>query len=143
MGTPYHIAIAFSGEEVLLNRVEANIVLNNLDDAISDLQILTDRRYSGADATITMDLLRSFFGAQGDPSFTDQLILLNYVLLERRKEFIGQGLRWFDLKRFGFAVTHNLQDEISTITLGPNDRRKVLQIPQSAIDVGGLKPNPR
>jgi hypothetical protein len=27
--------------------------------------------------------------------------------------------------------------------LGENDLRKVLQIPQNAIDVGGLEPNPR
>ena len=144
VGTPYHIAIAFSGEEVLLNRAESFAIQNDLDAAIADLQVLTDRRYSGAPAVITMDLLRSFFGAQNDPSFTNQLILLNYILLfERRKEFIAKGLRWFDIKRYGFSVTHNLQDEVSTIRLNANDPRKVLQIPQSAIDVGGLEPNPR
>ena len=143
VGLPYHIAIAFSGEEVLLNRVESNIYLNNLDEAIADLQIFTDRRYSGSPAVVTRDLLRAFFGAQNEPSFTDQDVLLNYVLLERRKEFIAQGLRWFDIKRYGISVVHNLQDEVSTIRLESDDRRKILQIPQSAIDVGGLTPNPR
>ena len=143
VGTPYHIAMAFTGEEVLLNRVEANVFLNNLDEAIADLQVLTNNRYSGAAAVITMDLLRSFFGAENDPTFTDQLILLNYVLFERQKEFIGQGLRWFDIKRYGITVVHDQQDQVSTIRLDSEDRRKVLQIPQSAIDVGGLEPNPR
>jgi len=142
-GLPYHIAIPFRGEEVLLNRAEAYIIQDRLDEAIADLQVLTDSRYSGGDPVITMDLLRQFFGAEDDPSFTDQLILLNYILLERRKEFIAQGMRWFDIKRYGLAVTHTLQDEQSTITLQPNDLRKVLQIPTTAVDVGGLEPNPR
>ncbi|MEM7108109.1 MAG: RagB/SusD family nutrient uptake outer membrane protein, partial [Bacteroidota bacterium] len=142
-GFPYHIAMAFTGEEVLLNRIEANVALNNLEEALSDLQVLTDNRYRGASAEITMDLLREFFGAENDPTFTDQLILLNYLLFERRKEFIGQGLRWFDIKRYGIAVVHDLEDQISTIRLDNDDRRRVLQIPQSAIDVGGLEPNPR
>lgn len=143
VGTPYYIAIAFSGEEVLLNRAESYIIQNDLDAAIADLQVLTDRRYSGAPAVITLERLRSFFGEEDNPAFSDQLILLNYILFERRKEFIAQGMRWFDIKRYGFSVTHNLQDEISTIRLNADDRRKVLQIPQSAIDVGGLEPNPR
>ena len=75
--------------------------------------------------------------------FRSQLILLNYVLFERQKEFIGQGLRWFDIKRYGITVVHDQQDQVSTIRLDSEDRRKVLQIPQSAIDVGGLEPNPR
>ncbi|WP_185154042.1 RagB/SusD family nutrient uptake outer membrane protein [Fulvivirga sp. M361] len=143
VGTPYHIAVAFTGEEVLLNKIESNIALNNLNEAIVDLQLFVERRYSGAAPVVTLERLRSFFGEDGNPSFTDQLVLLNYILLERRKEFIAQGLRWFDIKRYGFAVSHTLQDEISTIRLSADDPRKVLQIPQSAVDVGGLEPNPR
>jgi hypothetical protein len=54
-----------------------------------------------------------------------------------------QGMRWFDIKRLGIEVNHTLQDQISTITLEQDDLRKVLQIPKTAIEVGGLKPNPR
>lgn len=142
-GTPYHIGVMFKGEEVLLNRVEINIYQNNLTAALDDLQILTDRRYTGADVTLSMPLLRSFYGADNNPDFTDQDILLNYLLLERRKEFIGQGYRWFDIKRYQIQVTHLQSDGISTITLRSNDERKLLQIPPSAIDVGGLEKNPR
>jgi hypothetical protein len=53
-----------------------------------------------------------------------------------------EGLRWFDIKRFGLAVAHSLPDG-NTVTLSANDNRKVLQIPQAAIDVGGLEENPR
>ena len=141
-GLPYHIAIAFRGEEVLLNRAEANAFLGNVDAVIADLQILSEKRYSGSDINLTMELLRQFFGAENDPSFSDVDILLNYIILERRKEFIGQGMRWFDLKRYQIGVVHDLIDG-STITLSGNDERKAIQIPQSAIDVGGLEPNPR
>ncbi len=141
VGFPYHIAIAFRGEEVLLNRVECYIVNNDFDKAIADLQILSNKRYSGADVTLSMELLREFFG--NDPSLSDQFILLNYLLLERRKEFLMQGMRWFDIKRWGIEVTHVLEDDETEITLPFEDPRRVLQIPTSAIEVGGLEPNPR
>lgn len=143
VGTPYHIAIAFRGEEVLLNRVEANLYNNNIDEAIADLQVLTSRRYSGASPTLTMAMLRTWFGADDDPDFSDQDIILNYLLLERRKEFLGQGMRWFDVKRYGFTISHvgPSGDVIETLT--SDDNRKVLQIPTSAIEVGGLEPNER
>ena len=142
VGTPYHIAVIFSGEEVLLNRAEAYMLLGELDECLADLQVFVDRRYSGGDTELTMERLRAFFGAQNDPGFTDQLILLNYILFERQKEFIIQGLRWFDIKRYGLSVTHSLADG-STIFLGPNDPRRIFQIPKSAIEVGGLEPNDR
>ncbi len=143
VGFPYHIALAFRGEEVLLNRAEANVLLNRLDEALDDLQTLTDRRYSGGDIQLTIELIRNFFGAAGNPFVRDQDLLLEYTLLERRKEFIAQGLRWFDIKRYELPVDHILADEVSIIRLESDDLRKVLQIPESAVDVGGLNPNPR
>ncbi|MEQ8583924.1 MAG: RagB/SusD family nutrient uptake outer membrane protein [Marinoscillum sp.] len=142
VGLPYHIAISFSGEEVLLNRAEAYTIQNDLNGALADLNVFVARRYSGGNTTLTFENLRAFFGANNDPSFTDQLILLNYILFERRKEFIIQGLRWFDIKRYGISVTHDLSDG-STISLAGDDLRRILQIPQSAIEVGGLEPNER
>ena len=67
--------------------------------------------------------------------------IFNYLLDERRKEFLVQGLRWFDIKRFGLEVEH--RNPQGTFTLTANDPRKVLQIPKTAIDVGGLEPNAR
>jgi hypothetical protein len=51
-------------------------------------------------------------------------------------------MRWFDIKRYGIPVNHVLQNG-GVVTLEPDDERQVLQIPQAAIDVGGLEPNPR
>lgn len=143
VGFPYHIAIIFRGEEVLLNRMEAYTFTGQLDLALADLQVLLDRRFTGVpDKTLTFDRLREAFGVVQDPGFSNQLILLNLMLFERRKEFVAQGMRWFDLKRYEIPVTHVLQNG-SEVILEGDDLRKIFQIPQSAIDVGGLEPNPR
>ena len=140
VGYNYTIFLAFRGEEVLLNRAESYIRMNNLTAGLADLIVLASRRYRDIPAITTTQLtqaLRSYYG-----SSNDQLNAFVYLLDERQKEFIHEGLRWFDIKRFNFPVTHQLQDG-GQATLEPEDKRKVLQIPQSAIDVGGLEPNPR
>ena len=142
VGTPYHIGIMLRGEEVLFNRIECNIYLNNFQEAIDDLNILFRRRYSGEYEDVTLESLRTFIGVENDPTFSDFLVLFNVLIIEKRKEFIAQGMRWFDAKRWGLTMSHDLSDG-SLITLQPGDPRWVLQIPNSAIQVGGLEPNPR
>lgn len=136
VGLNYTIFLAFRGEEVLLNRAECYIQQNNLTAAIADLQLLANKRFRG-NSTITLPLLRAYYGTNND-----QLACFFYLLEERQREFMHEGMRWFDIKRFGFPVTHQL-DNGSIIRLEEDDDRKVLQIPQAAIDVAGLEPNPR
>jgi starch-binding outer membrane protein, SusD/RagB family len=135
VGLYYTIFPAFRGEEVLLNRAESYIQTNNLSAALADLQVLAQERYVG-NPTITLSALKNYYGTTNS-----QLAALVYVIDERQKEFMHEGLRWFDIKRFGFEVTHDTADGIAT--LEQDDDRKILQIPQAAIDVGGLAPNPR
>lgn len=143
-GLPYHIAIIFSGEEVLLNRAEAYALTGNVTGAFEDMKIFTSKRYSGSDNTLTMEKLRTFFGEPADQedAAIDRLILLNYILFERRKEFIIQGMRWFDIRRYEMQVQHT-QANGAVVTLDSDDPRRILQIPKSAQEVGGLKPNDR
>jgi len=140
VGFNYTIFLAFRGEEVLLNRAECYIAQNNVDAALADLLVLASRRYREIPTITPAQLkqaLRSYYG-----STNDQLNAFVYLLEERQKEFIHEGMRWFDIKRLDIPVTHMLQDG-GMITLDEEDNRKVLQIPQAAIDVGGLEPNPR
>lgn len=140
VGYNYTIFLAFRGEEVLLNRAECYIRQNNVTAGLNDLLLLASRRYRDIPAITAAQLtqgLREYFG-----SGNDQLNAFVYLLEERQKEFIHEGMRWFDIRRFQLPVTHVLQDG-TTITLDQEDNRKVLQIPQAAIDVGGLEPNPR
>ena len=141
-GLPYHIGILLRGEEVLFNRIESNIIFNNIDDAIRDFNVLFARRYSGENNQATMPSLRTFLGADNNPDFSDQDVLLNVLFIEKRKEFITQGLRWFDAKRYGISMSHDFPDG-STRTLEFEDPRWVFQIPLSAQQVSGLEPNPR
>lgn len=145
VGLNYTIFLGFRGEEVLLNRAESYIRQNNLGPALADLLLLAARRYR-PDETLNVGNLTVQQLAQGLRSYynsaNDQQNAFEYLMEERTKEFIHEGLRWFDIKRLGISVEHVLQDG-STITLEADDVRKVLQIPQAAIDVGGLEPNPR
>jgi hypothetical protein len=72
----------------------------------------------------------------------DQEAASLYVLDERQREFIHEGMRWFDIRRLDIPVTHVLDDG-SVIELAAEDLRKQIQIPKTAVDVSGLEPNPR
>lgn len=136
VGLNYTIMPALRGEEVLLNRAEAYIYENRIPEALADLQILVNYRYEN-DPAISINLLRNHYRENNG-----QIATLFFILEERRKEFIHEGLRWFDIKRYGFEVQHFTENG-SLIFLESDDNRKILQIPQAAIDVGGLEPNPR
>lgn len=137
VGFPYTIAMSFRGEEVLLNRAESYAQTNRLDEAVADLQLLSSQRYSEP-VTLTLDVIQDYIRS-GNPT---EDILRYLLFLERPKEFIHEGLRWFDIKRYGLEVTHSFPDG-SEITLTSNDNRKALQIPEAAQKIGELQPNPR
>jgi len=71
---------------------------------------------------------------------------LEIILLERRKELIGRGLRWSDLKRFNrdgaeITLTRTVNDE--NFTLPPNDLRYAIEIPEEVIKLSGMQQNPK
>ncbi|MEM6642928.1 MAG: RagB/SusD family nutrient uptake outer membrane protein [Bacteroidota bacterium] len=144
VGTPYHIGIMFRGEEVLFNRIECNIYLNNIQEAINDLNLLFRKRYSGEFEDVTLASLRTFLASifGSSDGISDLNVLFNVLIIEKRKEFIAQGMRWFDAKRWGLDMIHDLPDG-SLIALRDGDPRWAWQIPNSAIEVGGLEPNDR
>lgn len=73
-----------------------------------------------------------------DPSMEN---LLQCVLHLRRIETMEDGMRWFDIKRYGLEVTHKIgADRVETLTW--NDPRRALQIP-AEVASSGLEPNIR
>jgi starch-binding outer membrane protein, SusD/RagB family len=136
VGFNYTIFPAFRGEEVLLNRAESYTEKNQTTQAIADLQHFVRYRYE-AQPTVTLSVLRNYYGTSNN-----QEALRRFIRDERQKEFMHEGLRWFDIKRFNLPVVHDYPQNVFE-TLQANDLRKVLQIPQAALDVGGLEPNPR
>ena len=136
VGYNYTIMPVFRGEEVLLNRAEAYVNTGQNSAALADLQIYVNKRYTEK-PIVTLQSLQNYYRTSDS-----QAAIMAFIIDERDKEFIHEGLRWFDIKRFNLPVTH-ITETGAAITLGENDLRKVLQIPQNAIDVGGLEPNPR
>lgn len=123
--------------EVYLNRAEAYARLNMMDEAAADMEALLNTRYSRA----------SDFNIPADAE------LLNFILMERRKELcFEEHHRWFDLRRMrenAPEITHSftLTDEAGTVygtqryTLFPADLNYTLPIPLQERDNNPLIEN--
>ncbi|MBR1801462.1 MAG: RagB/SusD family nutrient uptake outer membrane protein [Bacteroidaceae bacterium] len=72
--------------------------------------------------------------------------LIHAVLHARRVTCIHEGLRWFDVKRYGIEIyRRNIKDEsYITVydTMAKDDPRRAIQLPSHVI-TAGIKPNPR
>lgn len=68
--------------------------------------------------------------------------LIDAIFVERRKELVGEGHEWFDLKRTTRQVTRTTPSLTSTIlSLAPTKREWVWPIPQGEIDANAnIKP---
>lgn len=142
----YNTNVLFTTDEVLLNRMEALTMLARYDEATDDLLTLLQAKYH-----ITPPCGRSTYTNSSEGLYNQispyygvsrkQLGLLKIILDFRQKEFMHEGLRWFDLRRFYIAVKRSSRHERYR-PLERDDYRKALQIPQEAIR-RGLKPNPR
>lgn len=141
--------ILLSTDEVLLNRMEAYTMQGKYSDAIADMEnyllgkklISTQLRgnCSGDEFTASnpdlYSLLNPFYGLN-----IQQLGLIQSILNLRRLEFLHEGMRWFDIRRFHLNINRNIQNKRYN-SLQKDDPRKTLQIPTEAIRQG-LEPNP-
>ena len=83
---------------------------------------------------------------------SDQESMLQALIFLRRYQFLHEGMRWFDTRRFGITVYRYLLDEDDTTVLeitdrisdegGTPDPRRTFQLPSEVI-AAGLTPNPR
>ena len=148
----------FTAEETLLCRAEAEIYLGQTEKALADLGFWTASHM--VDEPLTQADINRFY--KGEPSRNiyiselhptemspewtydglpdDSKRLIDCVLHFRRIETMFEGLRWFDIKRYGIKVHHAYrdpkEDEVHHDYLEWNDPRRVLQIPQNVIDAG-------
>lgn len=158
-GKGYNMGAAFTIEEMLLNRAEAYVMKNDFANALADINMLLSERVNTGAVTndftpynIDLAKIKAFYDGKLDlhpdlaPFYAkditaDQMSMLKCIVDWRRKEFMQEGLRWFDIKRFHIPVTHTFLNSPS-ITLAANDLRRALQIPMEA-QAYGLEPNPR
>ena len=78
---------------------------------------------------------------------SDQECLLQTLLLLRRLEFLHEGMRWFDIKRYGITIYRReinsaLNALTITDTLEYRDPRQAIQLPFE-VRGAGLEANPR
>jgi hypothetical protein len=138
-GIPYTILPLFTVEEVLFNRAEAYLESGNNEAARADLNLFASARienYNAATHAITDAKLRNFYGTPNVKAG-----LMGALLEFKAAEFVHEGLRWFDILRHKIPVEHPTVSGGGE-TLSPEDPRRVLQIPQDAVQAG-IAPNPR
>jgi len=139
IGLPYVMVPLLTAEEVLFNRAEANVFLNNINDALIDLNAYASTRiynYNEGAHIITASKIRSFYRTSDAQQGT-----LQAVMDFKRAEFVQEGMRWFDLLRYKVPVTHTLAEGPSH-TLKADDPMRVFQIPDAA-KLAGIAQNPR
>ncbi|MEO8238622.1 MAG: RagB/SusD family nutrient uptake outer membrane protein [Flavobacterium sp.] len=150
VGNGYDAIVLFSNDEVYLNRIESLVMANRIEEARAALQYFIGIRTAEYDPAT--DIL------------TDESIVYKYPVIEneytpfyalsdlqtsyikaiaefRRRDFIQEGIRWFDIKRFNLEVTHEIYNEATNI-LTKDDNRRALQIPLQA-SLNGIEKNPR
>jgi hypothetical protein len=139
IGDPYVMVPLFTTEEVLFNRAEANLYLGNSDAVLADLNLFASKRiknYNTSAHRITTASARSYYQTTSSAN-----ALLNAIIDFKRAEYVQEGQRWFDLQRYKISVTHTTVFG-ETFTLETDDKRRVLQIPASAL-TSGITLNPR
>ncbi len=137
-GRAFNTIPLLTGEEVLLNRAEAYLWLNNTNAALEDLNIFASRNiddYNASAHRITSSKCVNYYGTSASNA------ILFAILDFKRAFFVHEGMRWFDILRLRIPVVHITQDG-EIIQLQGNDPRRVLQIPVLA-QQAGLEPNPR
>lgn len=139
IGQPYVMVPLFTTEEVLFNRAEAYNEKQRVTEALTDINTYASTRifnYNPNTHLVTATKARSWYGT------TDtKKAVLEVILDFKRAEFAQEGMRWFDLLRHKRSVTHR---EVYgwRSTLGPDDPRRVFQIPDKA-RMAGIDQNPR
>lgn len=148
----------FTVEDVALTRIEAYAMQGDTTRAIRDMNRYLKTRtrdYNENRHVVTLKSIREYFRDARwselslEPHYKSELdsdpnksALVKAVLYLRRIEFMQEGLRWFDIKRFHLPVKHKRHWERDYITLDGYDKRRALQIPQEA-QKAGVVPNER
>ncbi len=140
----YVTNVAFSTDEAYLNRMEALVMLGRYEEVRVELKHYLQHKRGGdvteddlnslmqtKDATKAYQLYSPWYGLS-----VKQIGAVQSIAHFRRQEFMHEGLRWLDIRRFYLPVKHGSQ------RLERDDPRKTLQLPREAI-ASGMAPNPR
>lgn len=165
IGYPRTVYPAFKADLTLLERAEAYIMLKQYDKACADLSLWA-QNWTKWKGTVTTSDVVAFFNSMKyytwnaptmkkhlHPAFpidkegSVQESMLQAVLSFKRIETVYEGLRWFDLRRYGITVyrrTMNAKSEPQAVTdsLKAGDLRWAIQLPV-LVRSAGMQANPR
>lgn len=162
--TGFHRTVypAFTAEEVLFNRAEAYVMEREYQKAVDDISAWKNV-YMKTSTALTIENINTFYNGikyytpadatvkkrlSPDFTFVDEIQenLIHCILHARRIVTLHEGLRWFDIKRYGIEIERRVIDAKGAITVAAtlpvNDERRAFQLPQEVISAG-LTPNPR
>jgi len=164
-GQPYLAQVDFTTDEALLSRAEAYAMTGEYDLALADLQVFMNN-FSNTTKVLTRAELNNYYDnlsyyeparptvkKKVNPDFTvlagEQENFIHCILQLRRVLTLHEGLRWYDVKRYGIEVYRRKVDGMTATAydgdayfLSKDDERRALQIPSGVISAG-LQPNPR
>ena len=172
IGYPHIILRAFTANELLLNRAEAKLMLGQVDAGVEDLCAYWNNsieRFSEADykayfeagyiKKCTKQIIENYYsnGANNNcyPNWeftqnisNDYVVPANYTAYMnclnefRRFETMFEGLRYFDLKRWGVNWSHEIGVESTPYQLETNDPRKAIEVPWEVMSSGMASSRP-
>ncbi|MCR5394605.1 MAG: RagB/SusD family nutrient uptake outer membrane protein [Bacteroidales bacterium] len=136
IGIPHTVYAAFSGDEVLLNRAEAKIMLGQYDAAAEDMnvwlgnvadsivirglyftpqdmkQFMDSIKYSYDDSLHLSSTIKKhlhpLFSIDAEGSIQESMLQL--LLAMRRYETLHMGKRWLDIKRYGIVIPRRVMN---------------------------------
>jgi hypothetical protein len=166
IGYAHVIYRAFTANELLLERAEAKIMLGRYDEAADDLMAYwnyTLKSFSTKDYTsyikagytklLTKSTLLSYWGSDKNTNcysnwdFTQQMSS-SYVIPSaavpymnclndfRRFENAFEGMRFFDIKRWGLPLTHVVGINEEKITTSATDDLRAVEVPWETMSAG-------
>lgn len=167
IGYVHTIVRAFTANELLLERAEANIMLGNIKAAQDDLRWYWNcsiDNFSAADKQAYLDagyikymtnpVFDSYY-ANGNNinchqswDFTEKNVSSSFVVPEdrvkymnclndfRRFETCNEGLRFFDLKRWGMEWTHTVGNNSTEYVMSGDDPRRAIEVPWETLSAG-------
>lgn len=163
IGYVHMIRHPFTAEETLLCRAEAKFYAGDDAGCLEDLNIWTSSKL--CTSALTQASIDKFYNNANYVDWRNDLHvaeigwsaadaaramsnenMINCILHFRRIEMLYEGMRWEDVRRYGVTVRHRWQGSHETIvhqdSLLWNDPRRVIQVPQLAIDAN-LNPTDR
>ncbi|MEN2399478.1 RagB/SusD family nutrient uptake outer membrane protein [Flavobacterium sp. MC2016-06] len=149
IGEPYTAEVLLSNDEFFLNRIEAHVMKGQTALANDELEYFLSTRTTGyvsTDKVTEAKVVAKYPVIQDEytPYYAMTPVQTSYIKAiaeTRRRDFVHEGMRWFDVKRFNLVVTHETINQPVNI-LVKDDNRRALQIPLHASNTG-VELNPR